>query len=40
MTNYYNSEDLKKFGKIGEFGAKDMAADFFKYYGGVFADGW
>ncbi len=39
MTNYYNSEDLKKFGKIGEFGAKDMAADFFRYYGGVFADG-
>lgn len=39
MGSYYNSEDLDKFGKIGEFGAKDLAKDFFKYYGNTFKDG-
>ncbi|MCP9757427.1 4-carboxymuconolactone decarboxylase [Lacihabitans sp. CCS-44] len=39
MSSYYNSEDLPKFGKIGEFGAKDLAKDFFKYYGETFKDG-
>lgn len=42
MTNnhehYYNAEDLKKFGNIGEFG-KDLADKFFAYYGAVFAEG-
>jgi alkylhydroperoxidase/carboxymuconolactone decarboxylase family protein len=32
MSNYYESEDLKKFGDIGRFG-KTLADDFFKYYG-------
>ena len=32
MANYYESEDLKAFGKIGEIGAKSMADDFFRYY--------
>lgn len=36
--NYYESEDLKKFGKIGEF-QKPMADQFFKWYGEVFAEG-
>jgi len=35
---YYNPEDLKKFGKIGEF-QKEMADKFFSYYGEVFAEG-
>ena len=39
MQSYYNPEDLKKFGKIGAFGAKNLADDFFKYYGDVFQDG-
>ncbi len=39
MKTYYNPEDLKQFGKIGEFGAKEMADNFFKYYGNVFAEG-
>lgn len=39
MQSYYNPEDLKKFGSIGSFGAKDLANDFFKYYGDVFAEG-
>ena len=43
MTNnhqdhYYNAEDLKKFGSIGEFG-KELADKFFAYYGSVFAEG-
>ena len=32
--NYYESEDLKKFGEIGQH-AKKLADDFFKYYGDV-----
>ncbi len=35
---YYNPEDLKKFGNIGEF-QKQMADKFFSYYGEVFAEG-
>ena len=35
---YYNPEDLKKFGKIGEF-QKEMADKFFAYYNNVFAEG-
>ncbi len=36
--HYYNSEDLKKFGNIGEF-QKPLADKFFDYYGEVFNDG-
>ncbi len=39
MDNYYKPEDLKEFGKIGEFGAKNLADTFFKYYGDTFKDG-
>lgn len=35
---YYNPEDLKKFGNIGEF-QKAMADKFFSYYGEVFEEG-
>jgi alkylhydroperoxidase/carboxymuconolactone decarboxylase family protein len=35
---YYNPDDLKKFGQIGEFG-KDLADKFFDYYGEVFKEG-
>jgi alkylhydroperoxidase/carboxymuconolactone decarboxylase family protein len=39
MNNtYYNPEDLKKFGNIGEF-QKSLADKFFSYYGEVFAEG-
>ena len=31
MSNYYESEDLKKFGNIGEH-AKPLADEFFKYH--------
>ena len=34
MSSYYESEDLKKFGDIGQHG-KNLADDFFKYYGNV-----
>ena len=34
MSNYYESEDLKKFADIGQH-AKALADDFFKYYGNV-----
>ena len=34
MSSYYESEDLKKFGDIGQH-AKALADDFFKYYGNV-----
>ncbi len=34
---YYNPEDLKKFGDIGEF-QKELGDKFFDYYGTVFAD--
>jgi len=37
-STYYNPEDLKKFGNIGEF-QKQMADKFFSYYGEVFAEG-
>ena len=38
MSNYYDSTDLGKFGKIGEF-QKEMSDNFFSYYGEVFAEG-
>ncbi|SHO60983.1 MULTISPECIES: arsenosugar biosynthesis-associated peroxidase-like protein [Algoriphagus] len=38
METYYNPEDLKKFGKIGDF-QKDLADKFFDYYGEVFKEG-
>lgn len=38
MKTYYNPEDLKKFGNIGEF-QKDLADKFFDYYGDVFKEG-
>lgn len=38
MSNYYDSDDLKKFGDIGEF-QKELADKFFSYYGDVFKDG-
>src|ERR1043165_9246340 len=34
MSDYYASDDLKKFGAIGKHG-KDLADEFFKYYGMV-----
>ncbi len=36
-SNYYNADDLGKFGNIGEFG-KDVADKFFTWYGAAFAD--
>ena len=36
---YYNPEDLKKFGHIGEF-QKEMADKFFAWYAEVFKDGY
>ncbi len=38
MKTYYNPEDLKKFGNIGEFEPK-LAKKFFDYYGEVFKEG-
>jgi alkylhydroperoxidase/carboxymuconolactone decarboxylase family protein len=38
MSSYYESEDLKKFGKIGEF-QKPLADKFFAWYGEVFKAG-
>ena len=38
MKTYYNPDDLKKFGNIGEFQQK-MADKFFDYYGEVFKEG-
>ena len=38
MKTYYNPEDLKKFGKIGEF-QKELADKFFGYYNEVFKEG-
>lgn len=38
MKTYYNSEDLKKFGKIGDF-QKPLADKFFDYYNEVFKAG-
>lgn len=37
METYYNPEDLKKFGNIGEF-QKELADKFFDYYGEVFKE--
>lgn len=38
MSNhYYNAEDLKKFGNVGEF-QKELADKFFDWYGTVFKD--
>ncbi len=39
MKTYYNPDDLAKFGKIGEFGGKELATKFFNYYGETFKDG-
>ena len=36
-NHYYNSEDLKKFGNVGEF-QKELADKFFSYYNEVFKD--
>lgn len=38
MKTYYNPEDLKKFGNIGDF-QKKLADKFFDYYGEVFVEG-
>jgi len=38
METYYNPEDLKKFGSIGDF-QENLAKKFFDYYGEVFAEG-
>lgn len=38
MKTYYNPDDLKKFGKIGDF-QKNLADKFFDYYGEVFKEG-
>ena len=38
MKTYYNPDDLKKFGNIGEF-QKKLADKFFDYYGETFKDG-
>lgn len=38
MKTYYNPEDLKKFGKIGDF-QEELADKFFDYYGEVFKEG-
>lgn len=35
--SYYNPDDLKKFGNVGEF-QKELADKFFDYYNSVFAD--
>lgn len=37
-NNYYNADDLAKFGNIGEF-HKGLADKFFSYYGEVFDEG-
>jgi alkylhydroperoxidase/carboxymuconolactone decarboxylase family protein len=34
MSNYYDSEDLAKFGQIGQHG-EALAKEFFQYYGAV-----
>ena len=36
-NHYYNAEDLKKFGNVGEF-QKDLADKFFTWYSTAFAD--
>lgn len=37
-NNYYNSDDLKKFGDVGKF-QKEMGDKFFAWYGEVFKEG-
>ncbi len=37
-NSYYDADDLRKFGNIGEY-QKEMADKFFSYYGEVFKDG-
>lgn len=37
MSNYYNAEDLKKFGNISDF-QKNLGDKFFGYYNEVFKD--
>jgi alkylhydroperoxidase/carboxymuconolactone decarboxylase family protein len=39
MSDYYQQEHLKGFGRIGEAGSPELAAKFFAYYGAVFEDG-
>lgn len=36
-NNYYNADDLSKFGNVGEF-QKGLADKFFSWYGDVFKD--
>lgn len=36
--NYYESKDLGRFSEVGQYG-KELADNFFKYYGSVFAEG-
>ena len=36
--NYYNSDDLRKFGNISEF-SPELGKKFFDYYGEVFKEG-
>lgn len=38
MSEYYKSDDLKKFGGITEW-SEDLGKKFFDWYGSVFADG-
>lgn len=38
MTDYYNSEDLSRFGEIGKH-KKELADKFFAYYGAVMEKG-
>ena len=38
MSEYYKSEDLKKFGNITEW-SEEIGNKFFDWYGAVFADG-
>ncbi len=38
MANYYDSDDLKKFGGIADF-SPELAERFFAWYGEVFKDG-
>ena len=38
MSEYYNSKDLKKFGKITEW-QKELGESFFSHYGKVFEEG-
>lgn len=38
MSDYYDSKDLKKFGKISEWD-QELGDKFFEYYGKVFEEG-